>query len=143
MLINEGALIVDDEYEGEFHQAEKRHELILQSRGRRALTICDGLGGALSFDLGSGEVSWLVDAFRRLLNNGAPQNVSAIKVRSADRWYLLSRGVSAQAQGATLRVMNLFDPAEQVTLTPDLATLVSSLLEQALSLNTTTNVVQD
>lgn len=95
------------------------------------MTIYDGKGGLLCLDVTNGELRWFVDACRRLLTGTIPNGASAIKVRAADKCYLLNRHTTDD--GATdLQIVNLFDPTERVSLTFDLAGLVSSLLEQTL-----------
>src|SRR5258708_1563105 len=102
-----------------------------------ALTVLDGQGGALSLDLSCGELQWLVDACRRLLQGALPRGASAFKVRAAERCFLVSRVACDDAAGASereprLTIADLFDPGASVTLPLELAAVVTSLIETGI-----------
>jgi len=97
------------------------------ARAPRGMTICDGRGGALTLDLASPEVGSLADACRRLMGCHLPPGASVLKVSTAGGVYLLS--THARADGG-LQISNLYDPAERIVLTRDLAEIVVALLER-------------
>jgi hypothetical protein len=103
-----------------------------------ALTVLDGQGGALSLDLSCGELCWLVNACRRLLQGALPRGASAFKVRAAERCFLVSRvacdDVDADGQcEPRLSITDLFDPGASVTLPLELAAVVTSLIETSIA----------
>lgn len=101
---------------------------------RPALTVLDGRGGALSLDLAAGELRWLVDACRRMLRGAAPAGASALKVRAAEKWYLVSSAITdpSTATPRDVTIANLYDPGETVTLASDLAEMLATMIDEAI-----------
>lgn len=95
------------------------------------LTIADGGGGHLALDLRCGELRWLADACRRLMSGALPQGASAIKVRAAEKCYLVNSATAADG-GPRITIVNLFDPGERVALTSDVAAVVAALIEDGV-----------
>jgi hypothetical protein len=112
-------------------EREPRDIAYLQDMRRPGMTIYDGRGGSLALDLSSRETLWLADACHRLVTGAIPPGASAIKVRAAEKSYLLSSCVSTLAE-AEVRIVNLFEPAERVTLSHDMARMIASLVERIL-----------
>lgn len=101
-------------------------------RSAAGLTIADGDGGHLALDLRCGELRWLADACRRLVSGALPQGASAIKVRAAEKCYLLNTAPAADGV-ARITILNLFDPGERVALTRDVASVVAALIEDGVA----------
>ena len=106
----------------------------IAARRGPAITVLDGCGGALSVDLSSSEVRWLADACHCLLHGALPQGASALKVRTAEKCYLVSRRANTRStdDACDITIANLFDPGESVTLPSGLASLVTALIEASL-----------
>ena len=94
------------------------------------MMIYDGCGGKLWLDLSCGALWWLADACRRLIARDMPPGASMLKVSVASQVYLVSLGADSDGS-ARIRVANVFDPGERVTLSCDLAEMVVALIEQA------------
>jgi hypothetical protein len=99
-----------------------------------ALTVLDGRGGALALDLASDDLHWLADACRRLLRGTVPLGASALKVRAAEKCYLVSRRPQSHEPEAAwnLTIANLYDSGESVTLASDLAEVLASMIDEAI-----------
>jgi hypothetical protein len=95
------------------------------------MTICDGLGGSIGFDLDCPELAALAFACHCLLDGMAPPGASLIKVTAGDQVYLVSRPKLAE-DAACLEIASLYEPGSRVRLTPDMALLVVALVEQGL-----------
>ncbi len=104
------------------------------ARRGAALTVLDGHGGALGLDLAADDLRWLADACRRLVRGSMPFGACALKVRAAEKCYLVSRTPATsdlQAAGS-LTIANLYDSGESVTLAGDLAEVLASLIDEAI-----------
>ncbi len=99
-----------------------------------ALTVLDGCGGALSLDLASDELRWLAEACRRLLRGAMPLGASALKVRAAEKCYLVTRRPLTRATETACSVIiaDLYDPGVAVTLTSDLAEALESMIDEVI-----------
>lgn len=94
------------------------------------MTIFDGVGGVIALALSPGELGRFVEAYRWLAANTLDGGVGTIKVALGAKTYLLHRRPMA-GNNMVLRIMNMYDPGEQVVLSSDLAQVVLTLLEHA------------
>lgn len=101
----------------------------------RALSLVDGAGGRLTLQLTREERRALVEACRRVVGGSIPPGASMIKLcASGGEVYLVSSRLAPGGQ-RTLRIANLYDPAEAVSLpcAPDAqADTVMALVERML-----------
>jgi hypothetical protein len=94
------------------------------------MTIFDGAGGVIALALSPGELGRFVEAYRWLAADTLDGGVGTIKVALGAKTYLLHRRLMA-GNNTVLRIVNLYDPGEQVALSSDLARVVLTLLEHA------------
>lgn len=102
-------------------------------RERQVMMVCDSRGGTLALDLSCPELRWLVDAYRYLVGGAMPMGAGLLKVQTGEKVYWLSRRTSADRAGRVgeeIRIANLYDPAEEVRLSRDLADLVADMVER-------------
>jgi hypothetical protein len=113
------------------NRASARRRLAPASAFPRAMTICDGFGGSLGFDLDCRELEALTLVCHSLLDGIAPPGASFMKVTAGEQVYLVSR--PQPTDGAIcLEIVSLYEPGARIQLTPDMARLVLALVEQGL-----------
>lgn len=113
-------------------QGDRGAALTASSGRGPALTVLDGRGGALTLDLATTELRWLADACRRLLGGAMPLGASTLKVRAAEKCYLVSRRRPAPESDWGVTIANLYDSGESVTLASDLADVLASMIDEAI-----------
>jgi hypothetical protein len=114
------------------NRASARRRLAPSSAFPRTMTVCDGFGGSLGFDLDSRELEALTFACQSLLDGIAPPGASLMKVTAAEQVYLVSRPLPND-DAVCLEIASLYEPGARIRLTPDMARLVVALVEQGLT----------
>lgn len=127
------ACVAKEEYVPNEHIAvERRSDGPARSR---TLTITDSAGGSLTLHLTRQERHALVEACRHVVHGSIPPGASMIKLCvSAGEVYMVSARLAPDGQ-RTLRLANLYDPAESVSLpcAPDAREdTIMALVEQIL-----------
>ena len=113
------------------NRASARRRLAPSSAFPRTMTICDGFGGSLGFDLDCRELEALTFACNSLLDGIAPPGASLMKVTAGEQVYLVSRPKPTD-EAICLEIASLYEPGARIQLTPDMARLVLALVEQGL-----------
>lgn len=117
-------------------QATKRAESLSEAQRVvpgmvHVLTIVDGRGGWMRFEVGAGQAFWLAAGLRRLLGGQMAGEGCVLKVQSGDHVYLLSRRTAWGEQ--LIHISELFDPSATVVLNETTSEMLAALMESASS----------
>jgi len=113
------------------NRASARRRLAPTSAFPRTITICDGFGGSLGFDLDCRDLEALTFACHSLLDGIAPPGASFMKVTAGEQVYLVSRPEPTD-DAICLEIASLYERGARIQLTQDMARLVLALVEQGI-----------
>jgi hypothetical protein len=95
----------------------------------QVLTVVDGHGGSMRFEVAGGQAFWLAAGLRRLIGGTVPAGGLALKVEAGEQTYLLSRRIVWG--DPRICISELFDPSVTVMLNEVTAEMLAGLMEMA------------
>jgi len=101
----------------------------------RQVTISDGMGGVLTFDLTAPGLDELARAFTALLTGALPPGACLLRVRAGDDTYLLRRVKRAPN---SIGISRLGAQTREISLSEDVLQLVTAIFEQTRPLRAPT-----